>query len=111
VIPQRLLRPLLVLLSVMPPLLLGACGRGEGAPMSDDTFVRVMVDLRRAAAVTSSDTSGFVVMRDSILDAAGVSDSALYAWINATSSDPERIGRVFREIRDSMRVQPDTVPQ
>jgi hypothetical protein len=107
-IPVRLPRPLLCVLVLSSP----ACERqAEPSPMPDETFIQVMVDLRRAAAVTSSDTSAFEAMRDSILRSAGVSDSALYAWVNATSHDPERMGRVFEEIRDSMRARPDTVPR
>ncbi len=78
--------------------------------MSDGTFVQVMVELRRAAAANTTDTTGFQAVRDSILTAAGVTDSALYAWVNARSHDPERMGRVFGEIRDSMRARPDSVP-
>ena len=104
---MRLLHPVPFMLLLM----VAACDRrDEPAPMSDDTFVQVMVELRRAAAVNSTDTAGFEAMRDSILTAAGVTDSALYAWVNATSHDPERMGRVFQEIRDSIRARPDTVP-
>ncbi|HEU5210219.1 MAG TPA: hypothetical protein VFU06_12570 [Longimicrobiales bacterium] len=107
-IPVRLPRLLsIVLLASIP-----GCERvNEPAPIPDETFVQVMVDLRRAAAVNTADTTGFFAMRDSILAAAGVSDSALYAWVNATARDPERMGRVFREIRDSVRARPDTVPR
>lgn len=105
-IPVRLSRLLPILLVLSVP----ACDRrGEQAPIPDETFIQVMVDLRRAAAASAGDTSGFEAMRDSILADAGVTDSALYAWVNATAEDPERMGRVFRQIRDSMRARPDTV--
>src|SRR5690606_33982906 len=73
----------------------------------DETFIQVMVDLRRAAAASARDTSGVEAMRDSILADAGVTDFALYAWGNATADDPERMGRVLRQTRDSMQARPE----
>ncbi len=105
-IPVRPLRPLALVLL----LLLAACAREtEQAVVSDETFLAVMVELRRAAAVHSGDTVSFRAARDSILRTAGVTDSALYAWVDARAADPERMGGVFDEIRDSLRARPDTV--
>lgn len=101
-LPRRL-----VLVLLLP---LAACTReAERSVVPDETFIQVMVELRRAAAVHSGDTAGFRVARDSILRTAGVTETTLYGWIDARATDPERMGGVFDEIRDSLRARPDTV--
>lgn len=105
-IPLRCLRWLLC-----APLLLGACDREAQPPISDDAFVDVMVALRRAAAEHAGDATGFDAAKHDILADAGVTDSLLFAYVDVRGRDPERLGTVFDEIRDSLRTPVDTVPR
>jgi hypothetical protein len=81
--------------------------------MADETFVDVMVELRRAAQEHAGDASAFDAAKADILQTAGVTDSMLHAWVNARAADPRELGTVFDEIRDSLRrpLEPDTVPR
>lgn len=79
--------------------------------MSDDAFVDVMVALRRAAAEHPGDASAFDAAKNDILASAGVTDSLLFAYVDIRGRDPERLGTIFEEIRDSLRIPPDTVPR
>jgi hypothetical protein len=89
-----------------------ACTQTEGAPpITDEQFVRVMVELRRAADAHAGDAAAFDLAREEILSEAAVTDSMLHQYVNVRARDLERLGRVFDEIRDSLRQMPDSVPR
>ncbi len=92
-------------------LLLAGCGpeRAE-PPVADETFVDVMVALRRAAAEHSGGAPAFNEAREQILADAGVTDSLLYAYVEARADDPGGLGSVFDDIRDALRERPETEP-
>lgn len=77
--------------------------------MSDDTFVDVMVALRRAAAEHPGDASAFDAAKANILAQAGVTDSLLYAYVDLHGRDPSQLADIFEAIRDSLRAPPDTI--
>lgn len=89
-----------------------ACTQNEGAqPIADEQFVRIMVELRRAADAHQGNAAAFDAAREEILTEAGVTDSMLHQYVNVRARDLERLGSVFDEIRDSLRMMPDTVPR
>lgn len=68
-----------------------------------------MVALRRAAADHPGDASAFDAAKANILAEAGVTDSLLYAYVDAQGRDPGQLAEIFQAIRDSLRAPPDTV--
>ena len=89
-----------------------ACTQTEGTPpITDEQFVRVMVELRRAADAHAGDAAAFDAAREEILNESAVTDSMLHQYVSVRARDLERLGSVFDEIRDSLRRMPDTVPR
>jgi hypothetical protein len=84
-------------------LLLSGCGSEPIAPIDRDTFVQVMAELRDAGR-TLSDTSAFDARRREILDAAGVTDSMLMAFVRIHAPNAEYMAEVWDSV--DARVNP-----
>lgn len=78
---------------------LGACSLGADATgLSDERFIAVVVELRRATEHTRSDSEQFPVLRDSILDAAGVTEAQLRAYVDAHAGDLRHMAEIWSTI-------------
>lgn len=86
----------------------GQFGCGSAAPnepMTRDTFVEVMVDLRRAAAESASQQE-FEARRSEILRQAGVSDSALLEYTRVHAGELDYMSALWDSI-DARLSRPD----
>ncbi len=73
------------------------CGERAAEGISRETFMDVMVALRQEARVTT-DSLAFDVRRGEILAEAGVTDSALFAFVRARERDPEEMSAIWDAI-------------
>jgi hypothetical protein len=106
------LGPVMPLRSIMPMALmllaLSACAESAPSePMPRETFIDVMVQLRRAAAQDSSQAA-FDAARARILEQAGVTDSALLAYVRAYGRRLDFLAELWDTVDARLIVQPDT---
>lgn len=85
--------------------LLACGGAAPNEPMTRDTFVQVMVDLRRAAAAAASQEE-FAARRAEILRQAGVSDSALLEYTRVHAGELDHMSALWDSI-DARLSRPD----
>ena len=86
------------LLAVSAALLAG-CRSGEiVSGVSDSTFTRAMIALRRLPLATSGDTTARAAARDSILRAHGISGAQLESAAVRLADDPDRAASLWRVI-------------
>ena len=81
---------------------------GTEPPISDETFVDVMVALRRAAITHAEDVAAFEAEKTAILEAAQVTDSTLQRFVRTRAREPQELSELFSAIRDSLRPALDT---
>jgi hypothetical protein len=96
-------RALSAAIVVVGPLACGEAAPNE--PVTRDTFVQVIVDLRRAAAGASSQQE-FEARRAEILRQAGVSDSALVEYARVHAGELDYMSAVWDSI-DARLSRPD----
>jgi hypothetical protein len=91
-------------------LLLGALAlapactdRRQEPPIPDDTFVEVMIALRRAALLHADDAAAFEAEKAAILARAQVTDSTLQRYVRVRAREPQQLRAVLAAIRDSLR--------
>lgn len=77
-------------------MLAAACGNEPEAPIDRQTFEDVMVELRKA--VEDADSAAFAERRREILESAGVTDSALLAFVRIHEVDLEYMAEVWESI-------------
>ena len=77
------------------------------APMSRETFIDVMVELRRAAAQDTSQAA-FEASKGRILEAAGVTDSALIEYVRLNAARIEFMAEVWDSVDARLIAAPDT---
>lgn len=76
-----------------------ACSPGaDAAGLSDERFIAVVVELRRATEHTRSDSERFPMLRDSILDAAGVTEVQLRAYVDAHADDLRHMAEIWSTV-------------
>jgi hypothetical protein len=86
-------------LVMLAAALLAACGAGSGAPgLTDERFVTVVVELRRAAAETRGNPGAYPARRDSILQAAGVTEDQLRAYVDAHGGDLRHMAEIWADV-------------
>jgi hypothetical protein len=94
-----------VLLAVCTVLVLpSGCERGEpvGPAIPTETFIDVMVALR-LAAVDGASSEEFAERREEILRDAGVTDSALVAFVRVWGDDPQRMAAIWDSVASRLR--------
>mgnify|MGYP001618086448 CR=1 FL=1 len=74
--------------------------------MSDSTFVRTMIALRRLPLGYSADTAARVRMRDSVLRAHGVTAAQIESVAVKLADDPDRAAGIWRVIESAMAPPP-----
>jgi hypothetical protein len=79
----------------------------EGPQLASETFIDVMVQLRRAHEQSESDAQ-FEVRRDSILRGAGVTDSTLVQWVRMRSGDVEFLTALWDSVNARLIATRDT---
>jgi len=106
--PEPLIGPKRSLaLIVMTLLFLGSACRSDRVfvGMSDSTYVRTMIALRKLPIV-SGDSAGRARQRDSILAAFGVTSAQLESTAVRLSRDPERAAAIWRAIENPTTSSP-----
>lgn len=83
-------------------LMLCGCGRGPSLPLPQETFVSVMVELRKASSQVGPGPA-FDVKREQILAKAGVTEAELEAHARALQAHPEALREAFDSIRVAMQ--------
>jgi hypothetical protein len=79
--------------------LLTACGAGSGTTgLTDERFVTVVVELRRAAEETRGNPGAFPARRDSILQAAGVTEDQLRAYVDVHAGDLRHMAEIWADV-------------
>ena len=98
-----------MVLSLVLLCLAGACGRDpEGPQLAPETFIDVMVQLRRAHEQATSN-SEFELRRDSILRSSGVTDSTLVQWVRTRSDDVGFLTALWDSVNARLIVTRDTI--
>ena len=97
-------------------LLLTGLSAGAGAAcapreptdgISEQLFVDVLTELRRAAREHPEDITAFQAERDRILTEAGVTDSALVRFVRARRDDPRALYEIWDSVAGRMRAPPE----
>jgi hypothetical protein len=74
------------------------CGRAEPAvPITDETFVRVVAELRRAH-MRSADGAEYAVRKEQVLSGAGVTEEEIRAWHAVRSRDLSQMARIWERV-------------
>jgi len=90
----------LAILAIAPLILANACRRDPVfVEMSDSTFVRTMVALRKLP-IGAADTAGRARQRDSVLRVFGVTAAQVESTAIRLSNDPERAVNIWRAIEN-----------
>lgn len=85
-----------------------ACGSGGDATgLSDERFIEVVVELRRAAAQTRADPDAFTMRRDSILEAAGVTEAQVRGYVDAHAEDLRHMATIWATINERLGETPE----
>jgi len=92
---RRSVGTLLILAACVGPA--GCRERASAAVLDRETFIEVMVALRREA-VASPDSLVFDARRGEILANAGVTDSALYGFVRAMERHPDEMSTIWDAI-------------
>jgi hypothetical protein len=90
-------------------IMTGGCGPPAAAPIGRDEFIDVMVELRKAAQQHRTEVA-FDARKAVILRAAGVTDSALLAFVRAHEADPAFMSSVWEAIDARVNLPPDSLP-
>jgi hypothetical protein len=78
---------------------LAACNADDGAfGAEDEQFVDTMVELRRAAVTAGVDTARFEQLSSEILEARGVTEDELRAYVSARESDLAHMASVWDSV-------------
>jgi hypothetical protein len=87
-----------VLVGILSAALL-SCGTGaDTTGVTSDSFVQVMVELRRAANQAAGDTAAFAARREQILLGAGVTEEQLHEYVEAHGRNVEHMARIWETI-------------
>lgn len=86
------------LLAVSAALLAACRGDEIVSGVSDSTFARTMIALRRLPLATTGDTIARVAARDSILRAHGITGSQLESAAVRLADQPDRAANLWRVI-------------
>jgi hypothetical protein len=100
-----------VLVGILSAVLLSCSPGADSAIVTSDSFIQVMVDLRRAANQAAGDTAAFAARREQILLDAGVTEEQLHAYVEAHGRDVEHMARVWETINtrlSQLEEQPET---
>jgi hypothetical protein len=84
----------------------GCSGSVEGPSVEPETYIEVMVALRRAHNETSS-TAEFEQRREQILRDASVTDSMLVQWARARGLDAGFMAQLWDSINTRLAADPD----
>jgi hypothetical protein len=95
-------RSLFALRVVAPVMLMVACSDPVFSDMSDSTYVRTMVALRKLP-IGQADTTLRARQRDSILKAFGVTAAQLESTTVRLAGDPARALEIFRAIESPVQ--------
>jgi hypothetical protein len=87
-----------VLVGILSAVLLSCSHGADTAVATRDSFIQVMVELRRAANQAAGDTAAFAARREQILLDAGVTEGQLHAYIEVHGRDVEHMARVWETI-------------
>jgi hypothetical protein len=85
-----------------------SCRREPAAPLAQETFVEVMVALRRAST-ESADQADFEARKQVILERAGVTEDELRAYARRASRDARALSDAYDSI--SARLQRLSEPE
>lgn len=89
--------------------LVPACGgEPQGPPLAQETYVDVMVALRRAHATTASPAE-YEARRAEILRDAGVTDSLLVEWTRANAHDVALVAALWDSINQRLTAVEDSL--
>lgn len=78
---------------------LAACAADDAAfGVEDERFIATMVELRRAAMTTGSDTAQFELLRRQILEEQNVTEDGLRAYIDARAGNLDHMAAVWDSI-------------
>lgn len=85
-----------------------ACApREQPDEISEQVFVDVLTELRRAAREHPDDITAFEAERDRVLAEAGVTDSALFRFVRARRDDPRALYEVWDSVGGRLRAPPE----
>lgn len=94
---------------IMLALALGmsACNADDEAfGAEDEQFVETMVELRRAAVTAGTDTARFEALRRSALEARGVTEEELRAYVRARAGDLDHMASVWDSVAARLSLEP-----
>jgi hypothetical protein len=101
----------IALLLLLPLLLAGGCRSDAGATgISDERFIDVVVQLRRAAHETRDEPAAYAARRDAILREAGVTEEQLRAYVDVRGRDIDHMAQIWDSINTRLAT-PETQEQ
>ena len=65
---------------------------------ADEEFVTTMVELRRAALEAGTDTAHFADLRERVLQARGVTEDELRAYVSSRSADLDHMAMIWDSV-------------
>jgi hypothetical protein len=87
-----------VLVGILSAALLSCGTNAETTGVTSDSFIEVMVELRRTANEAAGDTVAFAARREQILLDAGVTEEQLREYVEAHGRNVEHMARIWEMI-------------
>lgn len=79
-------------------LALAGCRTDTGTGLSDERFIAVIVELRRAAQETRGDPAAYPALREAVLRDADVTEEELRQYVETHGRDVDRMAEVWDSI-------------
>jgi hypothetical protein len=90
------------LLTAALALLLATCAREPATGLTDQQFIDVVVELRRAAAEHTEEPAAYEARRDEILEERGLDDAALRRYVEVRGRDLQRMAEIWSAINERL---------
>jgi hypothetical protein len=88
-------------------VLLAACAREPATGISDEQFIDVVVELRRAAVEHREDHEAFQARKDAILQQSGVEEEQLRQYVEVRGRDLQHMAEVWATINERLSESAD----
>jgi hypothetical protein len=95
------------MLLVAVAALLTGCGGGPTTSLSDERFIDIVVELRKAAAEHRDDPDAYVARKDEILGAAGVDEAMIREYVEVRGGDLRHMAVIWSAVNERLTEEPE----